>query len=518
MLGLAGSRQPVVFLLYGSQLVGSLLAEGLRHPVSCELPGVLRSPSVDVPSQLHAELKLRLGRLYVAYVDYPLGVHAVPVALCQLITNERRRYARQPEIGRRSAEIGQMIVYSVASAARLLGVGRQLAYVAMVVVHPQERHVVGHLQSGVVGVEHLLIRYEGLRNGRRVTDRVGKELSLVGYYLRESAHLVGCCRVAVDALVVHTAHSERVDGVISPALSHSVSPVFLHHRLVGGIVEVAVAVSPVAVPLPKVVAQHLLAVARTEHYVVAACHGQIVLVCPERLRLMVHGRPQGIGSETEQQFHHLGIGLRTHVSVVGLEVVLCPHPYAPVFVVDEYAPVFHGRLAHQRPVTAHMESLSFLRSHVSPPYEGRHSCQTRYLEQSVCRAARRAAEHHESLVESVNRIFHHLQTESLPLAFYSAHVESAAFHHAVYERRLSYCARYHGGSGRWNGGEDGRSHTCHRLNVTAYRLCGSCHNLSVGGVYHERHGTVFLSHESHTVSPALLTYRDVVGMNSVTCH
>ena len=279
----------------------------------------------------------------------------------------------------------------------------------MIVVDPAEGDVLRHLQAGVVGIEHLLVGDEELRHLRNIAEILRQQIALEADNLRQAPYLVLGSGIARDAPVVHASHTQGVHAVDADALGHTLLPIALNLRLVRHIVPILVHTVPrLVAPLPLVVAQHLLAMAGAQHDVVLAGYRQVVLVGPESLRAEVHGRPQGVGLEAQQQLHHPGVGVGTDVVVLLVDALGGPGLQAPVLVVDEDAAILHRRLTHRQLGAHSIERFLLLRSHVGPPYPRRHACQTRQLEESVGRATRRAADDDEGTPDAFLRLLHHL--------------------------------------------------------------------------------------------------------------
>ena len=255
-LGLALCRQAVVLEADVAYLVGKVLAEGLRRPPPAELPRFVRRPSVHVPCQLHAELKLYLRRLDVAYVHHPEARHAVLVGLRQLVAYQRGRDGAEPDIGARVAEVREMVVDAVASAAPPLGCRGQLAYEGIVIVHPAHGHVVGNPESRIVECEGFLIGDVYLRHLRRVAaQRVGDDFALCRDDVRQALQLCRLPVVAEKGNVLQAAHANVVDAFVAAGFACTLGPVVVTALGVGGKSEVAAVVTALeARPLPQVVA------------------------------------------------------------------------------------------------------------------------------------------------------------------------------------------------------------------------------------------------------------------------
>ena len=311
-----------------------------------------------------------------------------------------------------------MIINAVSARTRLLTLCRHLSDVAVIVIHPCQSDVLGNLKSGVIGLENFLVRDEYLRHGGRVADVFFEQLALEIDYFRESAHLVLGGRIAAYAPVVYAAHAGGVHRIEALAFYNALLPVLLYFLLVGHIVPVLVcsgAVTP-ASPFPFIVAKHLLAVARAEHDVVFLRHGKVGLVCPESLRAQVHGRPQRVGTQAKEQFHHLGVAVGTHIIAVGIHVLGRPRLESPVLVVDEYAAVFHRRLTRYAASCRGIQLFLMRRNDVGPPDVRRYAHQTRHFEDGVSRATGCRTEQNQGAVNAFCGIIYGLKAVCLPFS------------------------------------------------------------------------------------------------------
>ena len=172
----------------------------------------------------------------------------------------------------------------------------------------------------------------------------------------------------------------HVAGVV-----HAFLPVAEHTLSVGEEVVVAQAF---LVPFAHVVAQHRLAVARSHVHLKPACHFLAALLLEERCGAFVHGGPDGIGAQTQQQFEHLLVGL-------GSNVATRPGAQTPVLVVQEDTAILHRWLLQGGERVGRFQSLALLRHHVAPPCPGRDACHAREFQDAVGRGASFVAHHHE---------------------------------------------------------------------------------------------------------------------------
>ena len=89
VLRFACRSQTIVFALDGSKVVGILFAKGAGSPVAAVTGSLVRTPAVDIPGKIHAELGLLLSRFNVADINHPQRANALVVSLRKLKADER---------------------------------------------------------------------------------------------------------------------------------------------------------------------------------------------------------------------------------------------------------------------------------------------------------------------------------------------------------------------------------------------------------------------------------------------
>jgi hypothetical protein len=156
-LGLADEVEGVVAGHHVGDLRSVCSGELFGGPLGQEVVlGHLRHARL-VGGELHKVINVDLRGLEVAYVEDPVLARVVVVGLGHLFADERGRRGREPEVVVRRAPVGDVVVDAGAAGAGLFGRARQLADVAVVVVGPAERDVVGDLHADAVEIEALLI-------------------------------------------------------------------------------------------------------------------------------------------------------------------------------------------------------------------------------------------------------------------------------------------------------------------------------------------------------------------------
>ena len=163
-LGLADECEVVEGVGNLPETVEILPAQQAAHPLGAVVRGAPEVERVDVPGHRQEEIDREFARLDVAGVQQPYAVGRRIVGFAQLLVHQRRRGGVHPQVVVRTAQVGRVVVDARTSGAFLLRGAAQAFHVAVVVVGPDDRHVVGELQPPVVNVEHLLVGCERLRN------------------------------------------------------------------------------------------------------------------------------------------------------------------------------------------------------------------------------------------------------------------------------------------------------------------------------------------------------------------
>ena len=291
--------QTIISRLKSGYLRCQRLSEGLCCPLLNVLVCLGGLPTVDVPRQIHNERNLLLGRFYVAHVEHPYLARAEGVCLRKFCSKERRRKRTEPYPTGGVAMIGKVVIDACTALALLLLGIREVAAVPMLVVAPQQRNVIGHLQSVVVCIEHLLVCAQHLRNLLyRFVDVSPQHVALVVNRLLHQPHTFFGAVGSLHGIVVDAAQSQGVGVLIFPVGLDARLPVVLHRLAVGNVVEVAQSALALSLgafvhclPLALVVAQHLLAMRRAHHDGIVVCKTRILRVIVKCLCSGMHGGP-----------------------------------------------------------------------------------------------------------------------------------------------------------------------------------------------------------------------------------
>ena len=249
-----------------------------------------------------------------------------------------------------------------------------MANVAIIIIRPHQRHIVGYLQPCMIDVKHLLVGDKHLGNYPHIEINVaGQQLSLVVYHLLQIVQFLTWSLHSLHGAVVQTAHANGIDHVLPLHLVEPLCPELQHLLPVGHVVVVAFASH---LPLGGRRCAHRFAVASAHVDAILVGHLTVTLDGEERLTHLVHGGPVVVGTEAQHELEDALVRRRADDSPT-------PRQDAPVLVVDEDASIGHGRtlLAHKAFL---QHPLAFpLRHTVGPPLPRRHTQQPRHLQQSV---------------------------------------------------------------------------------------------------------------------------------------
>ena len=136
--------------------------------------------------------------------------------------------------------IRQMIIDAGSAAAlSLLRIG-QVAAIAVLVVRPEQCHVVGYFQSMMIGIERLLVGAQHLWYFlHRLVDIAPQHVALVVDGLLHQGDALRCRVSSFHRIVVYATQAKGVCVLIFPIGLDTFFPIVLHRLAVGDIVEVA---------------------------------------------------------------------------------------------------------------------------------------------------------------------------------------------------------------------------------------------------------------------------------------
>ena len=394
-------------------------------------------PSTDVPCQIHGKRDFLLCRFDVAHVEHPDVSGPKGVGLGQFGGDKRRRQRTEPDPAGRVAVVGQVIVNACTPSALLLLRIAQVAAIAVFVVRPQQRYIIGNLQSVVVGIEHFLVGAEHLGNFLyRPFDISAQHVALIVDGLLHESHAFLRGVGSLHGIVVNAAQSQRVGVLIASVGLDALLPVVLHGLAVGDVVEVAVGAH--GFPLALVVAEHLFAMRSAHHDGIVVGQTGVLRAEVEGLRAGVHGGPQVVALQAEQQFEHFPVGLGSHLVVLFVEVLFSPAgPASETLIVDEDATVSDRRLPLDECSAANHQSLLMLGHNVGPPVPGRNADGFRERQQPEGRSAAVAANDDQCFADMLRRPLKRRHQERFPLAANLLHLDTPLSYQLIDDAALA---------------------------------------------------------------------------------
>ena len=309
---------------------GGLFLSRIYSPFTLHQTPFTRNNRVDVPRHIEEEFELVGGHLGVVDVGNPQSAAVVVVGGTHLGVDEAGLSGGEPEVVVRTAPIAEVVVDASPTLPLLLfGIG-QTGEIAVVVVAPHERDVVGHAETALHNLEHLLIGDEDLGDALHILIiMLADELALVVDDLLQAVEFLLGRLHALHRTVVDAAHTEGEEHVAALHLLQAVGPVAAHFST---ICDVVIRSPLFHIPLSDVVAKQWFTVAGADDDAEGVGHLLVALDGVEARRHIVHGGPEGVGTQTEHQLEQAAVGLRSHV--VGR-----PATEAPVLVVDEDAAI-----------------------------------------------------------------------------------------------------------------------------------------------------------------------------------
>ena len=339
--------------------------------------------SVDVPSHVEEEFQVVGCHFRIVDIGNPKPSGIVVIRLTHLIVDKSGLCSREPEIIVRTPPIREMIIHSRTSAALLLAGIRETGDIPIVVIAPHQGDIVRHLEALLIQLQHLFIRHKHLHLLFGCSDVLHYELLLVVDNLLQGLELLLFSGIALHRTVVNTTHANS-KYVITGCLYFfkALNPILLYCLAIGAIVEAS---SFGYIPLAYIVAQKRFTV-RGSYDDAARVSNSLVAWCKEEcLCTLVHSRPDGIGTQAQQQLEYLAISAGTYLPIgVWLECIAAPRTDTPVFIVDKDTPIGYTRALLCGKVSAKHQPVTTLRHYIAPPYPRRDTSHARELQQSIC--------------------------------------------------------------------------------------------------------------------------------------
>ena len=193
----------------------------------------------------------------------------------------------------------------------------------------------------MINIEHFFIGNKDLRNfGHVFIDIFLNQPALVNKYAVYHRLLLSHRFGSLHLAVMHAAHSQRIEYLLTCDLFHTVFPKFIN----GGTV-VYIIVCPLSSPFPLTggITGHRFAVGSSYKYSVFLRCFPIAFGQKERKRTFVHSRPIGVGTQAKQQFKDTFVCTRPDFTFYIRKFVSPAAPWhqSPIFVIDKNTAIFY---------------------------------------------------------------------------------------------------------------------------------------------------------------------------------
>ncbi len=171
-LRLLDESEPVMLVHHRKQFTRGIIAKLTCQKSLQMLLNTGGGNSFDVPRHIHEKLYLVFRRFYVAHIQDPYPVYAVLISAVHLMKQQIGAERAKPQIVMRAPPVRDMIVNAVAPTTRAFRLGWKMPYISVIVVTPHQRHIIRHLQSGIIDVKNLLIRDKHLWHFRHIVIHI----------------------------------------------------------------------------------------------------------------------------------------------------------------------------------------------------------------------------------------------------------------------------------------------------------------------------------------------------------
>ncbi len=355
---------------------------------------------------------------------------------------------------------------------------RQTANIAPIVVAPKQCHVVRYPHAVVIVVFYFLVERPHLRDlGYIGVDVIGQNLSLVGDDFFQQLHVGVHIAAANHRFVAIAAHPDSHDALIVLVSLNPLFPEGLESLFVFGVVPLPVSeTSPVLGPF-RLGTCHRFVVGRSHHNPIFIGQTRIFGVILIE-RFTPHGRPEIVAAKTQDQFEHVGV----HFGVDAAELFISPRPETRLFVVDEYAAIFHGGFAGNMPAGKHVGFGTLAWGNIGPPVPRRDSDRLGKLIDAEYRPAFVAAGNHQRLIDAGNGLSNRGDHKTFPLSFDIGNIQFARGDKAVNHPALSQGTDDDGASGHGTVGRQGGLYSGHAINIRLQIADGTNDTLIVSAI------------------------------------
>ena len=162
----------------------------------------------QVPCHIQEKFYLIFSRFNISDIQYPHFLYTPFVCQGHLLVYQGRMDSPQPKIIMRTPPIGYMIIHSVSSLTGTLCRCREMTDITIIIITPHQRHFIGHLQPGMVHIQHFLIRNKDLRHlGHILIYIFSQQIALILQDLGQNSFLFFYGLSTIHRTVVHATHT-----------------------------------------------------------------------------------------------------------------------------------------------------------------------------------------------------------------------------------------------------------------------------------------------------------------------
>ena len=162
----------------------------------------------QVPCHIQEKFYLIFSRFNISDIQYPHFLYTPLVCQRHLLVYQGRMDSPQPKIIMRTPPIGYMIIHSVSSLTGTLCRCREMTDITIIIITPHQRHFIGHLQPGMVHIQHFLIRNKDLRHlGHILIYIFSQQIALILQDLGQNSFLFFYGLSTIHRTVVYSTHT-----------------------------------------------------------------------------------------------------------------------------------------------------------------------------------------------------------------------------------------------------------------------------------------------------------------------
>ena len=162
----------------------------------------------QVPCHIQKKFYLIFSRFNISDIQYPHFLYTPLICQRHLLVYQGRMDSPQPKIIMRTPPIRYMIIYPVSSLTGTFFCCREMTDITIIVITPHQRHFIGHLQPGMVHIQHFLIRNKDLRYLSHILIYIfSQQIALILQDLGQNSFLFFYGLSTIHRTVVYSTHT-----------------------------------------------------------------------------------------------------------------------------------------------------------------------------------------------------------------------------------------------------------------------------------------------------------------------